>query len=162
MEVNTFLAIKDRLNCSDTIDEQRKYVPMIIEILKINQEVVKEGLSALEKHIQDDKLPFLLKKGLGLVRYAMEPQIIETILLNIAIVNCMDGLTALICLDGTLSIQRMYSPDITKELLCSYLSLAVSDELNVEAGKLKLDGGSPLSTEELQKILNGAERVKTG
>ena len=26
----------------------------------------------------------------------MEPQIIETILLNIAIVNCMDGLTALI------------------------------------------------------------------
>ncbi len=28
MEVNTFLAIKDRLNCSDTIDEQRKYVPM--------------------------------------------------------------------------------------------------------------------------------------
>ena len=42
MEVNTFLAIKDRLNCSDTIDEQRKYVPLIIEILKINQEVIKE------------------------------------------------------------------------------------------------------------------------
>ncbi len=30
MEVNTFPAIKDRLDCSDTIDEQRKYVPMII------------------------------------------------------------------------------------------------------------------------------------
>ena len=80
------------------------------------------------------------------------------ILLNIAIVNCMDGLTALICLDGALSIQRMYLPDITKELLCSYLSLDVSDKLNVEAGKLKLDGGSPLSSEELQKLLNGAER----
>ena len=105
MEVNTFLAIKDRLNYNDTIDEQRKYVLLIIEILKINQEVIKEGLPALEKHIQDDKLPFLLKKGLSLVHYAMEPQMIETILLNIAIVNCMDGLTALICLDGALSIQ---------------------------------------------------------
>ena len=72
--------------------------------------------------------------------------------------NCMDGLTAMICLDGALSIQRMYSPDITKELLCSYLSLDLSDELNVEAGKLKLDGSSPLSMEELQKLLNGAER----
>ena len=158
MEVSTFLAIKDKLNCNDTIDEQRKYVPLIIEILKINQEVLKEGLPALEKHIQDEKLPFLLKKGLGIVHYAMEPQIIETILLNIAIMNCMDGLTALICLDGALSIQRMYSPDITKELLCSYLSLDVLDELNEEADKLKLDGSSPLSTEELQKLLNGAER----
>ena len=157
MEVNTLLAIKDRLNCSDKIDEQRKYVPLIIEILKMNQEVIKEGLPALEKHIQDDKLPFLLKKGLRLVHYAMELQIIETILLNTAIVNCMDGLTALICLDGALSIQRMYSPDITKELLCSYLSLDVSDELSKEAGKLKLDGGSPLNTEELQKLLNNAE-----
>ena len=52
----------------------------------------------------------------------------------------------------------MYSPDITKELLCSYLSPDLSDELNEEAGKLKLDGGSPLSTKELQKLLNGAER----
>ena len=127
MEVNTFLAIENRLNCNDTIDEQKKYVPLIIEILKINQEVIKEGLSALEKHIQDDKLPFLLKKGLRLIHYAMEPQIIETILLNTAIVNCIDGLTALICLDGALSIQRMYSPDITKELLCSYLSPDLSD-----------------------------------
>lgn len=42
MEVNTFLAIKDRLNYNDTIDEQRKYVLLIIEILKINQEVIKE------------------------------------------------------------------------------------------------------------------------
>ncbi|RKI74624.1 hypothetical protein D7V90_23510 [bacterium 1xD42-87] len=157
MEVNTFLAIENRLNCNDTIDEQKKYVPLIIEILKINQEVIKEGLSALEKHIQDDKLPFLLKKGLRLIHYAMEPQIIETILLNTAIVNCIDGLTALICLDGALSIQRMYSPDITKELLCSYLSPDLSDELNGEAGKLKLDGSSPLSTEELQKLLNDAE-----
>ena len=77
----------------------------------------------------------------------MEPQIIETILLNTAIVNCIDGLTALICLDGALSIQRMYS----------YLSPDLSDELNGEAGKLKLDGSSPLSTEELQKLLNDAE-----
>ena len=44
--------------------------------------------------------------------------------------NCMDGLTALICLNGAISIQRMYSPDITKELLCSYLSPDLSDELN--------------------------------
>lgn len=158
MEVSTFLAIESRLNCNDAVDEQRKYVPLIIEILKINQEVIKEGLPALEKHIQDNKLPFLLKKGLRFVHYAMEPQIIETILLNTAIMNCMDGLTAMICLDGALSIQRMYSPDITKELLCSYLSPDLSDELNAEAGKLKLDGGSPLSTEELQKLLNGAER----
>lgn len=40
MEVNTFLAIENRLNCNDTIDEQRKYVPLIIDILKINQEVI--------------------------------------------------------------------------------------------------------------------------
>ena len=29
MEVNTFLAIKDRLNYNDTVDGQRKYVPLI-------------------------------------------------------------------------------------------------------------------------------------
>ena len=162
MEVSTFLAIESRLNCDNTIEEQRKFSHLIVEVLKINQEVIKEGLFALEKHIQNDKLPFLLRKGLRLVHYAMEPQIIETILLNMAIVNCMDGLIALICLDGVLSIQKMYSPDITKELLLSYLNLDVLDEVNEEAGKLKLDSSVPLSTEELQKLLHGTKEVKTG
>lgn len=157
MEVSTFLAIESRLNYVDTIEEQRKFSPLIVEILKINQEVVKEGLSALEKYIQDDKLPILLRKGLRLVHYAMEPQIIETILLNTAIVNHMDGLTALICLDGVLSIQKMCSPDITKELLFSYLRLDILDEVNKEVGKLKMDSSTPLSAEELQKLLNSAE-----
>lgn len=160
MEVSTFLAIENRLKRNDTIEEQRKLSPLIAEILKIDQEVIKEGLSALEKHIQNDKLPFLLRKGLRLVHYAMEPQIIETVLLNTAIVNHMDGVTTLVCLDGVLSIQKMYSPDITKELLLSYLSLDVLDEADAEVGKLKLDGSTPLSTEELQKLLNGAERYK--
>lgn len=153
MEISTFLAIESRLNRNDAIEEQRKFLPLIAEILKINQEVVKEGLSTLEKHIQNDKLPLLLRKGLRLVHYAMEPQIIETVLLNTAIVNRMDGVTALICMDGVLSIQKMYSPDITKELLLSYLSLDILDEADAEAGKLKLDSGVPLSTEELQKLL---------
>ena len=157
MEVSTFLAIESRLNYDDTVEEQRKFSPLITEILKINQEVVKEGLSVLEKYIQDDKLPILLRKGLRLVHYAMEPQIIETILLNTAIVNRMDGLTALICLDGVLSIQKMCSPDITKELLFSYLRLDILDEVNKEVGKLKMDSSTPLSAEELQKLLNSAE-----
>lgn len=156
MDVSTFLAIESRLNYVDTIEEQRRFSPLITEILKINQEVVKEGLSALEKYIQDDKLPILLRKGLRLVHYAMEPQVIETILLNTAIVNRMDELTALICLDGVLSIQKMCSPDITKELLFSYLRLDVLDGMNEEVGKLKLDSSAPLSAEELQKLLNGA------
>ena len=160
MEVSTFLAIESRLNRNDAIEEQRKFLPLIAEILKINQEVVKEGLSSLEKHIQKDKLPFLLRKGLRLVHYAMEPQVIEAVLLNTAIVNRMDGVTALICMDGVLSIQKMYSPDITKELLLSYLSLDVLDEADAEVGKLKLDGSTPLSTEELQELLNGAGRYK--
>lgn len=157
MEVGTFLAIESRLNYVDTVEEQRKFSPLITEILKINQEVIKKGLSALEKYIRDDKLPILLRKGLRLVHYAMEPQIIETILLNTAIVNHMDGLTALICLDGVLSIQKMYSPDITKELLFSYLRLDILDEVNEEVGKLKMDSSTPLSAEELQKLLNSAE-----
>ena len=157
MEVSTFLAIESRLNYVDTVEEQRKFSPLITEILKINQEVVKEGLSVLEKYIQDDKLPILLRKGLRLVHYAMEPQVIETILLNTAIVNRMDGLTALICLDGVLSIQKMCSPDITKELLFSYLRLDILDEVNKEVGKLKMDSSTPLSAEELQKLLNSAE-----
>ena len=157
MEVSTFLAIESRLDRNDAIEEQRKFSSLIAEVLKINQEVIKEGLSALEKYVQDEKLPFLLRKGLRLVHYAMEPQVIETILLNTAIVNRMDGMTALICMDGVLSIQKMYSPDITKELLLSYLSPDVLDEADAEAGKLKLDGSVPLSAEELQKLLNGAE-----
>ena len=160
MEISTFIAIESRLNRNDAIEEQRKLLPLLAEILKINQEVVKEGLSSLEKHIQKDKLPFLLRKGLRLVHYAMEPQVIETVLLNTAIVNHMDGVTALICMDGVLSIQKMYSPDITKELLLSYLSLDVLDEADAEVGKLKLDGSTPLSTEELQELLNGAGRYK--
>ena len=160
MEISTFIAIESRLNRNDAIEEQRKFLPLIAEILKINQEVVKEGLSSLEKHIQNDKLPFLLRKGLRLVHYAMEPQVIEIVLLNTAIVNHMDGVTALICMDGVQSIQKMYSPDITKELLLSYLSLDVLDEADAEVGKLKLDGSTPLSTEELQELLNGAGRYK--
>ena len=158
MEVSTFLAIESRLDRNDTVEEQRKLSPLIAEVLKINQEVIKEGLPALEKHIQNDKLPFLFRKGLRLVHYAMEPQVIETILLNTAIINRMDGVTALICMDGVLSIQKMYSPDITKELLLSYLNLDVLDEADAEAGKLKLDSSVPLSMEELQKLLNGTER----
>ena len=94
MEVSTFLAIESRLDRNDAIEEQRKFPPLIAEVLKINQEVIKEGLSALEKYVQDEKLPFLLRKGLRLVHHAMEPQTIETILLNTAIVNRMDGVAA--------------------------------------------------------------------
>ena len=85
----------------------------------------------------------------------MELQILETIMLNTAIVNRMDGVAALICMDGVLSTPKMYSPDITKELLFSYLRLDILDEVNKEVGKLKMDSSTPLSAEELQKLLNG-------
>lgn len=42
-------------------------------------------------------------------------------------------------------------------LLLSYLNLDVLDEADAGAEKLKLDSSVPLSTEELQKLLNGTE-----
>ena len=101
-------------------------------MLKINEEVVRSGLTVLEEYEKDESLPYMLSLGLKLVHYGTEPGIVETILLNTALVNNIDLLTSLLIMDAVLSIQKMYAPEITKELLLSYFRHDIKSKIEKE------------------------------
>ena len=62
-------------------------------------------------------------------------------------------------IEGSMAHVRMLAKQgiLTEEERNQILSGLESILADVETGKLKLNGGSPLSTEELQKLLNDAE-----
>ena len=50
---------------------------LVKKMLKINEEVVRSGLTVLEEYEKDESLPYMLSLGLKLVHYGTEPQIVE-------------------------------------------------------------------------------------
>ena len=63
---------------------------MIRMMLEINQNVVVHGISKLEDYQNNTTIFPILFRGLKLVRNGMEPQVIESILLNAALANDVD------------------------------------------------------------------------
>ncbi len=86
------------------VGKSKKVLELVLQILDINQKVIVKGLEILEKYSSGCPI---LGRGLSLVRDGLEPDYIETILLNTAISNNIDLLTALVVMEGVYAIQTV-------------------------------------------------------
>ncbi len=153
MQTEIMLALQGCLKKDYSEKNQLKQIDMLRMMLKINQDIVIHGISKLEDYENSTTNFPMLCKGLKLVRGGMEPQIIESILLNTAFANDVDLLESLLVIDGVISIQMLRSPDKTRELLLSYFSFSLQDDLKKSLQNLKLNSSEPLDMKEIEKLL---------
>ncbi len=153
MQTEIMLALQGCLKKDYSEKNQLKQIDMLRMMLKINQDVVIHGISKLEDYENSTTNFPMLCKGLKLVRGGMEPQIIESILLNTAFANDVDLLESLLVIDGVISIQMLRSPDETRELLLSYFSFSLQDDLKKSLQDLELNSSEPLDMKEIEKLL---------
>ena len=120
MQTELMLALQNCLKKDYSEKNQLKQIDLMRMILEINQDVIVHGISKLEDY-QSNAMSFsMLSRGLKLVRGGIEPQVIESILLNTAFANDVDLLESLLIMEGVISIQTLRSPGVTMELLLSY------------------------------------------
>lgn len=155
MQTEIMLALQGSLKKDYSAKNQLKQIDMIRMMLEINQNVVVHGISKLEDYQNNTTIFPILFRGLKLVRNGMEPQVIESILLNAALANDVDLLESLLVIDGVISIQMLRSPDVTREILLSYFSFNLQDELRRNLQDLKMNFCEPLDMNEVEKLLNG-------
>ncbi len=153
MQTEIMLALQGYLKKDYSEKNQLKQIDMLRMMLKINQDVVIHGISKLEDYENSTTNFPMLCKGLKLVRGGEEPQVIESILLNTAFANDVDLLESLLVIDGVISIQMLRSPDVTRELLLSYFSFSLQDDLKKSLQDLKLNSSEPLDRKEIEKLL---------
>lgn len=154
MQTDTMLALQNYLGKDYSEENQLRQTDMLRLILEINQDVVCQGISRLE-HCENNTAGFpMLCKGLKLVQNGIEPQVIESILLNMAFVNDVDLLESMLVIDGVISIQTLCSPNVTKELLLSYFRFYMQDQLRKSLQDLKLNSSEPLGMKEIKRLLD--------
>ncbi len=159
MKLETMLALRRCLKRDDSKENQQKQANMLKGILKINQEVFVSGIAVIEIYEDSAEIAPMLSYGLKLVRRGMEPQMIESILLNAAIANETDLLESLLVMDGVQSIQMRQGPDITRELLLSYFDFQTQERIRKGIKDLRLNSGEPLGMAEVGELLR---RQKNG
>ena len=155
MQTEIMLALWGNLKKDYSEKNQLKQIDMFRMVLEINQDVVVHGISKLEDYEKDTAVFPLLCRGLKLVRGGIEPQVIESILLNAAFTNDVDLLESLLVIDGVISIQILRSPDVTRELLLSYFSFNLEDDLRKSLEDLKINFSKPLDMAEIEKLMGG-------
>lgn len=153
MQTEIMLALQSCLKKDYSEKNQLKQTGMLRMMLQINQDVVGHGISKLEDYGSNTMSFPMLCRGLKLVRGGMEPQVIESILLNTAFANDVDLLESLLVIEGVGSIQMLRSPDVTRELLLSYFSFNPQDNLRKNLQDLKLNFSEPLNMKEMEKLL---------
>lgn len=153
MQTEIMLALQSCLKKDYSEKNQLRQIDIIRIMLEINQDVIGHGISRLEDYQSHYMSYPMLSKGLKLVRDGREPQVIETILLNTAIANDVDLLESLLIIEGVISIQLLFSPDVTRELLLSYFSFDMQDILRKSLNDLKLNFIEPLDMKEIEKVL---------
>lgn len=153
MQTEIMLALQSCLKKDYSEKNQLQQIDMMRMILEINQDVIVHGISKLEDY-QSNTMSFpMLSRGLKLVRGGIEPQVIESILLNTAFANDVDLLESLLVMEGVISIQLLRSPDVTRELLLSYFSFNLQDILRKSLQDLKLNFSQPMNAKEIEKLL---------
>lgn len=153
MQTEIMLALQSCLIKDYSEKNQLRQLDMIRIILEINQDVIVYGIPKIDDY-QDYTEGFpMLSRGLKLVRGGMEPQVIESILLNTALANNVDLLESLLVMEGVISIQLLRSPDVTRELFLSYFSFNMQDVLRENLQDLKINFSQSLNVEEMKKLL---------
>lgn len=136
----------------NSIEKQKKVLKFVRQILELNQKVIVEGIGILENYTSGYPI---LDRGLRLVRDGVEPDYIEAILLNTAITNNVDLLTAQAAIEGVNSIQTARSPHITRELLKSYFTFEFEKEFDCEINKInnKFNNIQTLNAQEIAQLI---------
>ena len=155
MQTEIMIALWGNLKKDYSEKNQFKQIDMLRMVLEINQDVVVHGISKLEDYENNTAVFPLLCRGLKLVRDGIEPQVIAAILLNAAFANDVDLLESLLVIDGVISIQMLRSPDVTRELLLSYFSFNLQDNLRKSLQDLKINSSEPLDMAEIEKLMDG-------
>ena len=153
MRTEIMLALQSCLKKDFSEENQLKQIDMLRMMLEINQDIVSYGISKIEDYENKTKIFPMLHKGLKLVRAGLEPQVIESILLNAAFVNDVDLLEGLLVIEGVISIQTLRSPGVTRELLLSYFSFNLQDDLRKNLQDLKLNFSEPLNMKDMEELL---------
>ena len=153
MQTEIMLALQSCLNKDYSDKNQLKQIELLRLMLEINQEVIGRGISVLEDYESRTVIFPMLCRGLKLVRGGMEPQVIQSILLNAAFANDIDLLESLLVIEGVISIQMLQSPDVTRELLLSYFSFSLQDVLRKKLNDLRINSSEPLNRKEVEKLL---------
>lgn len=153
MQTEIMIALQSCLIKDYSEKNQLRQLDMIRIILEINQDVIVHGIPKIDDYQDYTKGFLMLSRGLRLVRGGMEPQVIESILLNTALANNVDLLESLLVMEGVISIQLLRSPDVTRELFLSYFSFNLQDVLRENLQDLKLNSSQPLKVEEMKKLL---------
>ena len=157
MQTELMLALQSCLKKDYSEKNQLKQIDLMRMILEINQDVIVHGISKLEDY-QSNAMSFsMLSRGLKLVRGGIEPQVIESILLNTAFANDVDLLESLLVMEGVISIQTLRSPGVTMELLLSYFSFNLQDVLRKSLQDLKLNFSEPLNMKEMEELLGNRD-----
>ena len=160
MQTELMLALQSCLKKDYSEKNQLKQIDLMRMILEINQDVIVRGISKLEDY-QSNAMSFsMLSRGLKLVRGGIEPQVIESILLNTAFANDVDLLESLLVMEGAISIQTLRSPGVTMELLLSYFSFNLQDVLKKSLQDLKLNFSEPLHMKEMEELLENRDLQK--
>ena len=160
MQTELMLALQSCLKKDYSEKNQLKQIDLMRMILEINQDVIVHGISKLEDY-QSNAMSFsMLSRGLKLVRGGIEPQVIESILLNTAFANDVDLLESLLIMEGVISIQTLRSPGVTMELLLSYFSFNLQDVLKKSLQDLKLNFSEPLHMKEMEELLENRDLQK--
>lgn len=153
MQTEIMLALQSCLKKDYSKKNQLKQVDMLRMMLEINQDIICYGISKIEDYENKTMIFPMLCRGVKLVRAGLEPQVIESILLNSAFANDVDLLESLLVIEGVISIQMLRSPDITRELLLSYFSFNLQDNLRKNLQDLKLNFSEPLNMKEMENLL---------
>ena len=153
MRTEIMLALQSCLKKDFSEENQLKQIDMLRMMLEINQDIVSYGISKIEDYENKTKIFPMLHMGLKLVRAGLEPQVIESILLNAAFVNDVDLLEGLLVIEGVISIQTLRSPGVTRELLLSYFSFNLQDDLRKNLQDLKLNFSEPLNMKDMEELL---------
>lgn len=155
MQTEIMLALQSNLKKDYSENNQLKQIDMLRMMLEINQAVVVHGISALEDYENSTLIFPMLYRGLKLIRGGIEPQVIESVLLNNALANDVDLLESLLVIEGVISIQMLRSPDVTRELLLSFFRFDMQDNIRKSLQDLKINFSEPLNRAEIEKLLEG-------
>lgn len=155
MQTEIMLALRSNLKKEYSENNQLKQMDMLRMMLEINHAVVVHGISALEDYENSTQIFPMLHRGLKLVRDGIEPQVVESVLLNNALANDVDLLESLLVIEGVISIQILRSPDVTRELLLSYFHFDMQDNIRKSLQDLKINFSEPLNRTEIEKLLEG-------
>lgn len=129
---NIYNLSKSSLSSTD----KQECLPVLDIMISLSKKAYKKGLLSLESEI-DESSPFLLKKGIDLLLYGMEPLALQEILDTYVLTGDYTGkelLSRVLIKNGILEIQMGEYPWIIREKLSSFFGEDFSKEVNLYLG----------------------------